>query len=108
MGEGTNANVALLLADVLVTPAVDGLLPGVCRAALLDVAVAIGLPVEQRAVALDELFAAQAVIFTSSPRGLSEAVELDGRELSRIEPELLTLLRDGVAADARAHALALP
>jgi branched-chain amino acid aminotransferase len=108
VGEGTNANVALLIADVLVTPAVDGLLPGVCRAALLEVATAVGLPVEQRAVALDELFAAQAVIFTSSPRGLSEAVELDGRELPRIEPELLTLLRDGVAADARAHALALP
>jgi branched-subunit amino acid aminotransferase/4-amino-4-deoxychorismate lyase len=108
VGEGTNANVALLAGDVLVTPSVDGLLPGVCRAALLKASLALGLPVEERPVALDELFAAQAVLFTSSPRGLSEAVDLDGRELSRIEPELLALLRDGVAAEARAHALALP
>ena len=108
VGEGTNANVVLLAADVLVTPSVDGLLPGVCRAALLEAALALGLPVEERPVALDELFGAQAILFTSSPRGLSEAVELDGRELSRMEPDLLALLRDGVDAGARAHALALP
>ena len=38
VGEATNSNVALLVADVLVTPPVDGLLPGVCRAALLEAA----------------------------------------------------------------------
>jgi branched-chain amino acid aminotransferase len=108
VGEGTNANVALLVAGALVTPQVDGLLPGVCRAALLEAAGALGLPVEERPVALDELLAADAVLFTSSPRGLSEAVELDGQELRRIEPELLVLLRDGVASTARARALALP
>jgi branched-chain amino acid aminotransferase len=108
VGEGTNANVALLVADVLVTPAVDGLLRGVCRAALLEVAAALGLPVEERPVALDELASAQAVLLTSSPRGLSEVIALDDRELPRIAPELLALLRDGVAAGARARALALP
>ncbi len=108
VGEGTNSNVALLVADVLVTPPVDGLLPGVCRAVLLEVAAALGLPVEVRPVGLDELAAAQAVLLTSSPRGLSEAVALDGRELPRTAPELLALLRDGVAASARARALALP
>jgi branched-chain amino acid aminotransferase len=108
VGEGTNANVALLVAGVLVTPPVDGLLPGVCRAALLEAARALGLTVEERPVALGELAGAEAVLFTSSPRGLSEVVELDGRELGRIEPELLELLRDGVASMARARALALP
>lgn len=108
VGEGTNANVALLVAGVLVTPPVDGLLPGVCRAALLEAAGALGLTAEERPVALDELLDAEAVLFTSSPRGLSEAVELDGRELRRIEPDLLALLRDGVASTARARALALP
>ena len=89
VGEGTNANVALLIGDVLVTPSVDGLLPGVCRAALLEAATALGLPVEQRPVALDEVLGAQAVLLTSSPRGLSDAVALDGAELGRMEPELL-------------------
>ena len=108
VGEGTNSNVVLLVADVLVTPAVDGLLPGVCREVLLEVAVALGLEVEARPVALDELAAAQAVLLTSSPRGLSEVVALDGRELPRVAPELLALLRDGVAAGARTRALPLP
>ncbi len=108
VGEGTNSNVALLVADVLVTPPVDGLLPGVCRAALLEAAAALGLPVEERPVELAELASAQAILLTSSPRGLSEAVALDGNDLRRMAPELLTLLRDGVAAGARAHALALP
>jgi branched-chain amino acid aminotransferase len=108
VGEATNANVAFLAGEVLVTPSVDGLLPGVCRAALLEVARALALEVESRPVALAELVDADGVLLTSSPRGLSEVVELDGRQLRRVEPELLTLLRDGLAVSARAHALALP
>lgn len=108
VGEATNANVALLLDGALVTPAVDGLLPGVCREALLAAARAHGLRVEERAVTLDELPEADAVLLTSSPRGVSEAVQLDGRELRRIDPGLLAALREGVAAAALAGALALP
>ena len=108
VGEATNANVALFAGGALVTPTVDGLLPGVCRAALLDAARELGLVVETRAVALSEIIDAEAVLVTSSPRGISEAVELDGHALRRIAPPLLGLLRERVAATARAHALALP
>jgi branched-subunit amino acid aminotransferase/4-amino-4-deoxychorismate lyase len=108
VGEATNANVAFFAGSVLVTPAVDGLLPGVCRAALLDVARELALSVEVRPVALAELVDADAVLLTSSPRGLSEVAELDDRALRRIPPDLLAALREGVAAAARAHALALP
>ncbi|MDX6617818.1 MAG: hypothetical protein QOK36_204 [Gaiellales bacterium] len=108
VGEATNANVALFADGALVTPTVDGLLPGVCRAALLDAARELGLVVETRSVALSELIDAEAVLVTSSPRGICEAVELDGRALRRIAPPLLGLLRERVAGTARAHALALP
>lgn len=108
VGEATNANIALLSGGALVTPSVDGLLPGVCRAALLDVARALGLVAEARAVALAELIDADAVFTTSSPRGISEVVELDGHVLGRAAPDVLAALRDGVAAAAREHALALP
>ena len=93
---------------VLITPSVDGLLPGVCRAALLEAARELGLPVEARAVALAELVDADGVLTTSSPRGLSEVTELDGHALRRIAPDLLAALRERVAAAAREHALALP
>ena len=107
-GEATNANIALLSGGALVTPAVDGLLPGVCRAALLDVARALGLVAEARPVELAELIDAEAVFATSSPRGISEVVELDGHVLGRVSAGVLASLRDGVAAAAREHALALP
>jgi branched-chain amino acid aminotransferase len=108
VGEATNANVALFAGSVLVTPSVDGLLPGVCRAALLEAARELGLVVDVRPVALAELVDAEAVLLTSSPRGVSEVVELDGHELRRGAPDLLAALREGVAAAARARALALP
>ena len=108
VGEASNANVAFFAGGALVTPAVDGLLPGVCRAALLDVARGLGLVAEARPVALAEIVDAEGVLVTSSPRGLSEAVELDGHALGRVAPDLLALLRVGVAAAGRADALALP
>ncbi|HET6172103.1 MAG TPA: aminotransferase class IV [Gaiellales bacterium] len=108
VGEATNANVAFFARNVLVTPSVDGLLPGVCRAALLEAARGLGLTVHSRAVALAELVDAEGVLLTSSPRGLSEVTEIDDRELRRMPADLLGALRGGVAAAARAHALALP
>jgi branched-subunit amino acid aminotransferase/4-amino-4-deoxychorismate lyase len=108
VGEATNANVALLVTAMLVTPSIDGLLPGVCRAALLEVARALGLRVAERPVALGDLADADGVLLTSSPRGISEVVELDGREVRRAAPDLLSSLREGVAAAALAGALALP
>jgi branched-subunit amino acid aminotransferase/4-amino-4-deoxychorismate lyase len=108
VGEATNANVACFAGGALVTPSVDGLLPGLGRGALLDAARALGLVVETRAVALSELIDADAVLVTSSPRGIAEATEIDGHGLGRIAPELLGLLRASVAASALAHALALP
>ena len=89
VGEATNANIALFAGGALVTPTVDGLLPGVCRAALLDAARELGLVVETRAVALSEVIDADGVLLTSSPRGISEAVELDGHALRRCAPGLL-------------------
>jgi branched-subunit amino acid aminotransferase/4-amino-4-deoxychorismate lyase len=108
VGEATNANVAFFTGSALVTPSVDGLLPGVCRAALLEAARGLGLVVESRPVALAELVDAGGVLVTSSPRGLCEVVELDDRPLRRMPPDLLAALRADVAAAARAHALALP
>ena len=62
MGEATNANVAFFAGGALVTPSVDGLLPGVCRAALLEAARGLGLAVESRPVALAELIDADGVL----------------------------------------------
>jgi branched-chain amino acid aminotransferase len=108
VGEATNANVAFLAGSTLVTPSVDGLLPGVCRAALLEAARGLGMMVESRPVALAELVDAGGVLLTSSPRGLIEVLALDDHAVLPMPRDLLPALREGVAAAARAHALALP
>ena len=66
------------------------------------------MAVESRPVALAELVDAEGVLLTSSPRGLAEVLELDDRRLRPLPRDLLAALREGVAAAARAHALALP
>lgn len=108
VGEASNANVAFLAGSTLVTPSVDGLLPGVCRAALLEAARVLGMTVESRPVALAELVDADGVLLTSSPRGLIEVLALDDRAIPPMPRDLLAALREGVDAAARAHALALP
>jgi branched-subunit amino acid aminotransferase/4-amino-4-deoxychorismate lyase len=108
VGEASNANVAFLDGATLVTPSVDGLLPGVCRAALLDTARVLGLRVESRPVALAELVDGSGVLLTSSPRGLIEVTAIDDHAVPPMARDLLAALREGVAETARAHALALP
>ena len=102
VGEATNANVAFLVAGTVVTPSVDGLLPGVCRAALLESARGLGVAVESRPVALAELVDAEGVLLTSSPRGLSGGARARRPPLcGRMPRDLLAALREGVA-DGRA------
>jgi branched-subunit amino acid aminotransferase/4-amino-4-deoxychorismate lyase len=66
------------------------------------------LRVSERVVGLHEIHEADGVLLTSSPRGISEAVELDGRELRRVAPDLLGALRERVAVTSHADALTLP
>ena len=107
VGEATNANVALVAGGVLVTPSVDGLLPGVCRAALLEAARGLGLAVESRPVALAELVDADGVLLTSSPRGIGEVSSSTAARCGALPPDLLAALRErrgGGGAGPRAGA----
>jgi branched-subunit amino acid aminotransferase/4-amino-4-deoxychorismate lyase len=93
--EGTVTNVWWRRGDALYTPALDlGILAGVTRAALLELAAAEGYSVEEGAYPLAELLAADEAFTSSSVREVMPLIELDGRELSR-----------GPAADALQAAL---
>jgi branched-subunit amino acid aminotransferase/4-amino-4-deoxychorismate lyase len=106
VGEAANANVFAIIDGTVVTPAVDGLLPGIARAALIEVLQLLGEPVEERPLAVADLFSADSVFLTSAPRGIVEASSLDGFPLMHSPPEWLSRLRG--ALDLRATATAIP
>jgi 4-amino-4-deoxychorismate lyase len=93
--EGTVTNVWWRKGEKLFTPSLDlGILAGVTRAALVELASARGYEVEEGAYALDALLAADEAFTSSSVREVMPLVEVDGRRLGR-----------GPAADALQEAL---
>jgi 4-amino-4-deoxychorismate lyase len=93
--EGTVTNVWWRAGDTLRTPALElGILAGVTRAALLELAAPAGFEVEEGVFPLENLLAAEEAFTSSSVRELMPLVEVDGRELGR-----------GPAADALQAAL---
>lgn len=79
----TIANVVAVFGDRLVTPPItEGCLPGVMRALVMEAAPKLGLGVEERPMAPDELLGARAVFLTNSVRFLRPATDLDGTGLA--------------------------
>jgi para-aminobenzoate synthetase/4-amino-4-deoxychorismate lyase len=80
--EAGTANVFAVLDGVLTTPPTDGrILPGIARAAAIEVAREARLEVAERALAYGELLGAEEVFLTGSVRGVVPARSLDGSPL---------------------------
>jgi len=82
--EGTVTNVWWRRAQTLHTPSLDlGILAGVTRAALLELAPSCGYGVEEGAYLLDDVLEADEAFTSSSIREVLPLVELDGHRLGR-------------------------
>jgi len=93
--EGTVTNVWWRSGQTLHTPSLDlGILAGVTRAALLELAPSCGYGVEEGTYLLDDVLGADEAFTSSSIREVLPIVELDSRKLER-----------GTAADALQEAL---
>ena len=86
LAEGAISNVFIVTGGRLLTPPVEeGLLPGITRAAVLELAAAVGVPAEQRPLSAREVLDADEVFLTNSimeilPVGRIEKKEIgDGR-----------------------------
>jgi branched-subunit amino acid aminotransferase/4-amino-4-deoxychorismate lyase len=80
--EGAISNVFIIREGILVTPAPScGLLPGIMRAKVLELAHLEGFLVREAEVALAELPAAEEIFLTNSLVGLRPVAFLDGRSL---------------------------
>ena len=82
VSEGASSNVFVAKAGQLITaPVGAGILAGITRAHVLDLAEGLGIGVQQRAPHLDEVYAADEVFISSSIRELMPIVRLDQRSL---------------------------
>jgi 4-amino-4-deoxychorismate lyase len=82
--EGTVTNVWWRVGDTLFTPSLDlGILAGVTRATLIELAPDSGFRVKEGAYPLENLLRAEEAFTSSSVRELMPLVEVDGRALGR-------------------------
>ncbi len=90
------ANIFIVDSGKLVTPAADErILPGIARAATVEIAREAGIEVEERRLDRDELIGAEAVFLTGSVRGIGPARSLDGIPLGT-GSRLIRQLADGL------------
>jgi D-alanine transaminase len=102
--EGGSSSVFILTADnVLVTrPNSNAILPGCTRKAVLALAEELQLRIEERAIPLDEAFAAKEAFITSASSFVQPVVKVDGREIGNGRPgPVATRLREIYVAFAR-------
>jgi branched-subunit amino acid aminotransferase/4-amino-4-deoxychorismate lyase len=91
LAEGSSSNVFLVKGNVLVTPDLaSGILDGVTRSILLDLAPKAGVPIEERPVRPGELFEAGEAFLASTLKEVVPLVQVDGRPVGSGTPGLLT------------------
>jgi D-alanine transaminase len=85
--EGTKANLFCVTGGVVRTaPNGPRILPGVTRLAALEAAARLRLPVEERPIPLEELFAADEVFLASTTMWTYPLIEVDGRKIGDGKP----------------------
>ena len=91
LSEGTSSNAFLAADGALVTPPLScGALPGITRAAVIELARELGVAVEERPIAPGEIAGADELFLTSSLRGIAPVVAVDRRPVGSGSPGPLT------------------
>lgn len=78
VAECATANIFVVRGGEVITPGLDGILPGITRARVLATCRAQGVPHAERSISRDELRAADEIFVTSSVRGVVPVTNLDG------------------------------
>lgn len=100
VAECTGDNIFIVKNGVLKTPPVDaGILEGITRNAVIDLAQKAGIPVEETAMVRHDIYVADECFLTGSAAEVIAAVSLDGRQIGAGKPgpvtqQLLHLFRE--------------
>jgi len=84
VGEGSGENIFRVKDGVVQTPTLDsGILGGITRASVIQIAKDNGIPVAERNFTRDELFASDELFFTGTASNVVPIREVDGREIGK-------------------------
>jgi branched-chain amino acid aminotransferase len=98
VSEASGMNLFLVRDGVLITPGVDqDILEGITRASILELATAMGIPVQERAVDKTELFIADEVFLTGTAARITPVRQLETTLLPSKRP-IMDRLRDRMTA----------
>ncbi len=91
VAEATGDNIFLVKKDVLITPPVSaGILEGITRNAVIDIAREKGIPVEERMFTLFDVYTADEVFFTGTAAEVIPCINVDGRLIADGKPGKMT------------------
>lgn len=80
--EMTGANIFIVKNGVLITPPLaSGLLPGVTRRVVIEIADELGIPVQERNIVVPELLLAEEIFTTATRSEIIALVEVDGKPI---------------------------
>ncbi len=89
--EASTSNIFLVKRGSIITPPEEsGLLPGITRGVVLELANSPGLKAYKRRISLDELMAADEAFLTNSLIEIMPLVEIDGRQIGKGKPGPVT------------------
>jgi branched-chain amino acid aminotransferase len=84
VSEGSGENLFIVEDGKLVTPPVfDGVLKGITRLSIMEIAKEMGIPVEERPLLRDELYTAEEVFLTGTAAEVTPVVNIDKRKISK-------------------------
>nr|WP_238351518.1 branched-chain-amino-acid transaminase [Kribbella shirazensis] len=103
VSEGPTMNLFLVRDGSLITPRVtDGILEGITRATVIDLADQLGIPLAEREIDPSELFIADEVFFCGTAYEVEPVIEIDGYVVGDGEAgPITTRIRDSYFAIAR-------
>ena len=93
VSEGSVDNIFAVSSGILRTPPLDdGMLAGITRAVIIDIAQELGIPVDESSIALDELMHAEECFLTGTGAELVPVASIDGRILPEVENPLTAVI----------------
>ncbi len=90
-GAATNAWIVTADGKLVTRPAENGILRGITRATVMEVAAKLGLEVEERAFTVEQAKAAREAFMTAATTVVMPVVEIDGQPIANGHPGSVTL-----------------
>ncbi len=102
IAEGASTNVFVVRGGTLLTPILEtGILAGITREVVLELAEGLGIPRREQALVPEDLLSADEAFLTSTTREVVPIRTVDGRPLGRVQPGPVT---QRILASFRAYA----